>query len=97
MLHILISSPYSISIPSLLMLSTTLDDLICIQDGVILSTIVKDDIFKKIYKNFNLIYFLKNDLFARGLLKIAKKNSLIITDYSVFVLLTAGHNKSITW
>ncbi|VFP85101.1 Protein TusB [Buchnera aphidicola (Cinara splendens)] len=96
MLHILLNSPYRISIPSLLSFSSKFDDLICIQDGVILS-VINDSYLKKIYKNFNLIYFLKNDLFARGLLQKNNKNNLILLNYESFVLLTYSHASNMTW
>ncbi|VAX76839.1 sulfurtransferase complex subunit TusB [Buchnera aphidicola] len=96
MLHILLNSPYKISQLSLFSLSSIFDDLICIQDGVILS-IANDLFFKNIYKNFNLVYFLKHDLIARGLLTRALENNLLVISYQCFVFLTLGHNKSITW
>ncbi|VFP88749.1 Protein TusB [Buchnera aphidicola (Cinara piceae)] len=96
MLHILLNSPYVISISSLLSFSSVCDDLICIQDGVILS-VINNSYVEKLYKNFNLIYFLKDDLSARGLLTAAKKNNLIIINYCDFVLLTSSHNRNMTW
>ncbi|VFP79350.1 sulfurtransferase complex subunit TusB [Buchnera aphidicola] len=96
MLHILLNSPYDISMSSLFSFSSACDDLICLQDGVILGVI--DNIFlEKFYKNFNLIYFLENDLSARGFLKLAKKNQLIMINYCSFVLLTLSHNRNMTW
>ncbi|VFP78339.1 Protein TusB [Buchnera aphidicola (Cinara cuneomaculata)] len=96
MLHILSNSPYNISMSSLLSFSSVFDDLICIQDGVILS-LVNNDNSKKIYDNFNLVYFLQDDLSARGLLTIAKKKRLILSNYQSFVYLTAGHKSNMTW
>ncbi|VFP86207.1 Protein TusB [Buchnera aphidicola (Cinara pseudotaxifoliae)] len=96
MLHILLNSPYRISVSSLLSFSSIFDDLICIQDGVILS-VINDSYFKKIYKNFNLIYFLENDLSARGLLKISKTNNLNVLNYKNFVRLTQSHASNMTW
>ncbi|VFP81254.1 Protein TusB [Buchnera aphidicola (Cinara kochiana kochiana)] len=96
MLHILLNSPYNISVSSLLSFSSIFDDLICIQDGVLLS-VINNFYYKKIYNNFNLVYFLKDDLSARGLLEIAKKNHLIMSNYQNFVYLTAGHNTNMTW
>ncbi|AEH39923.1 sulfur transfer complex subunit TusB [Buchnera aphidicola (Cinara tujafilina)] len=95
MLHILLHSPYKISIKSLLSLSSETDDLVCIQDGVILG--IKNNIyFKKIHFFFKIIYFLEDDLYARGLYKFILKSDKII-DYNCFVKLTAKHKKSITW
>ncbi len=96
MLHILLSSPYRLLQSSCLSFSSIKDDLLCAQDGVLLSTM--DSIFyEKIDKNFNLIYFLKEDLVARGLLAIAKNKNLILVSYDGFVYLTLGHNNNITW
>ncbi|VFP83831.1 sulfurtransferase complex subunit TusB [Buchnera aphidicola] len=96
MLHILLNSPYNVSLSSLLSFSSIFDDLICIQDGVILG-LINNYYFKKIHDSFNLVYFLEDDLSARGLLDIAKKNNLIVSNYQNFVYLTAGHDRNITW
>lgn len=96
MLNILLHSPYQLLKSSLFLYSSMFDDLICIQDGVILCTF--DDYFlKKVYQSFNIIYFLKYDLSARGLLAVAKKKKVITINYEGFVYLTLGHNNSITW
>lgn len=95
MLHILLHSPYKTSITSLLSLSSVDDDLICIQDGVILG--IKNNVFlKKMHKFFNFIYFLEEDLRARGLYDYIFKPDKII-NYKNFVNLTIQHKNSITW
>lgn len=95
MLHILLRSPFSISISSLLSLSDKKDDLIGIQDGVFLG-MISHSIFKKISSSFNFLYLLKEDLYARGL-----KNYIFsffkIINYVDFVRLTISHSKNITW
>lgn len=95
MLHILLNSPYDISISSLLLFSNKKDDLICIQDGVLLG-ILHNSIFKKIYKSFNLLYLLQEDVQARGLTKYLS-SVVTVVSYSSFVFLTASHSKNMTW
>lgn len=95
MLHILLSSPYKIVMNSLLSLSSSSDELVCIQDGVVLG-IKKNIFFKKIYNFFNVIYLLKEDVYARGLCDLISISNKLI-NYKNFVLLTAKHKKSMTW
>ncbi|WP_075432285.1 sulfurtransferase complex subunit TusB [Buchnera aphidicola] len=95
MLHILLNSPYKISIDSLLSLSSLKDDLICIQDGVVLG-VYNNNLLKKFHTFFKVIYFLKKDLYARGLYSFIHKPDLII-NYNYFVQLTIKHKKNITW
>lgn len=95
MLHILLNSPYKISIDSLLSLSSIEDDLICIQDGVILG-VSNNNFLKKFHAFFKVIYFLKEDLYARGLYRFIDKPDVRI-NYNYFVQLTIKHKKNITW
>lgn len=95
MLHILLNSPFNISISSLLLFSNKKDDLIGIQDGVFLG-MLSHSVFKKIFCSFNVLYLLKEDIYARGL-----KNYIFsffkIINYIDFVYLTTTHSKNITW
>lgn len=95
MLHILIKSPFFFSKKSLLRYVSDFDDLICIQDGVILG--VKNNILLKEFSfYFRSIYLLKQDIYARGLIKFIDKKIKIIS-YSEFVKLTLLHKNNITW
>ncbi|WP_343126508.1 sulfurtransferase complex subunit TusB [Buchnera aphidicola] len=95
MLHILLSSPFQISINSLKIFSRVSDELLCIQDGVILG--LKDNILReKIEKFFKKVYFLQEDLKTRGLLKFVFFDIKII-NFLEFVTLTEKHKINMTW
>ncbi|MFT8229577.1 MAG: sulfurtransferase complex subunit TusB [Enterobacterales bacterium] len=95
MLITLSKSPYYCDLQSLLRITQIGDDLLLISDGVI-AGISNTYIFDQLNKYGLILYALKNDVIARGLLSYFDK-SISIIDYNDFVQLTVNNKQQISW
>lgn len=96
MLYLMITSPASNDIRSLVNLLTTEDELLLLQDGVYAA--LQGSIYSQPLISLEGVgrYVLKEDLIARGLLHKVEPVFQII-EYAEFVNLTVKHTQQLTW
>ncbi|VFP79703.1 sulfurtransferase complex subunit TusB [Candidatus Erwinia haradaeae] len=95
MLHIITCSPFQCDFPAILRLISPGDDILLLEDGVILG-IDGGITCSMFFDSMTVLYILREDLVARGLLRCISAHIQIIT-YDESVNLIIKNPKQISW